>query len=56
MAASILTAAYHMLQRGVFYQDLGPEHFERSKAAQAKRLVKRLKNLGYAAALTPIAA
>ena len=56
VAASILTAAYHMLQRGVFYQDLGPEHFERSKAAQAKRLVKRLKNLGYAAALTPIAA
>jgi transposase len=56
VAASILTAAYHMLQRGVFYQDLGPEHFKRSKAAQAKRLVKRLKNLGYAAALTPIAA
>src|SRR4051794_387711 len=56
VAASILTAAYHMLQRGVFYQDLGPEHFERSKAAQAKRLVQRLKNLGYAAAITPIAA
>ena len=56
VAASILTAAYHMLQRGVFYQDLGPEHFERSKAHQAKRYVKGLQNLGYAVAITPIAA
>jgi hypothetical protein len=40
----------------VFYQDLGPEHFERSKAHQAKRYVKGLQNLGYAVAITPIAA
>jgi transposase len=56
VAASILTAAYHMLQRGVFYQDLGPEHFERNKAAQTRRLVKRLHNLGYAVEITPIPA
>jgi hypothetical protein len=56
VAASILTAAYHMLQRGVFYQDLGPEHFERNKAAQTRRLVKRLHNLGYAVQITPIPA
>jgi transposase len=56
VAASILTAAYHMLTNGVCYQDLGPAHFERSKAAQTKRLVKRLHNLGYAVEITPIAA
>jgi transposase len=56
VAASILTAAYHMLRQGVFYQDLGPEHFERSKADQTRRLVKRLQNLGYAVEITPIAA
>ena len=45
VAASILTAAYHMLQDGVFYQDLGPEHFDRrAKAGQTKRLVKRLQD------------
>src|SRR5215218_3789972 len=29
VAASILTAAYHMLRDGTFYQDLGPDHFSR---------------------------
>jgi len=57
VAASILTAAYHMLRNGVFYQDLGPEHFNRrGKDGQAKRLVKRLQNLGFAVEITPIAA
>jgi transposase len=57
VAASILTAAYHMLQNGVFYQDLGPEHFNRTgRDGQAKRLVKRLQNLGFAVEITPIAA
>jgi hypothetical protein len=27
VAASILTAAYHMLKEGKMYQDLGPNHF-----------------------------
>jgi hypothetical protein len=45
-----------MLQQGVLYQDLGPEHFERIKVVQTKRLVKRLQNLGYAVEITPIAA
>jgi len=26
VAASILTAAYHMLRDGTFYRDLGPDH------------------------------
>ena len=29
VAASILTAAYHMLKDGTAYRDLGPDHFDR---------------------------
>jgi len=48
VAASILTAVYHMLKTGVEYQDLGPEHFVRAgKQQQASKLVKRLTALGY---------
>src|SRR3954464_1297523 len=53
-AASILTAAYHMLKDGTVDADLGPGHFDRrSKEAQARRLVRRLADLGYAVELTP---
>jgi len=56
VAASILTAIYHMLKNGTKYQDLGPHHFDRrSKEQQTHRLVKRLADLGYAVALAPIA-
>jgi transposase len=55
VAASILTAAYHMLSTGTFYRDLGPQHFDRRhKGAQAKRLVARIRNLGYRVELTPL--
>jgi transposase len=48
VAASILTAAYHMLKDGTEYQDLGAAHFDkRPKQSQAKRLLARLRNLGY---------
>jgi transposase len=56
VAASILTAIYHMLKDGTLYQDLGSNHFQtRSKGQQTKRLVKRLVDLGYDVALTPLA-
>ena len=56
VAASILTAIYHMLKDGTLYQDLGSNHFQtRSKGQQTKHLVKRLVNLGYDVALTPLA-
>jgi transposase len=43
VAASILTAIYHMLKDGTDYEDLGADHFERrSKDAQTRRLVRRL--------------
>ena len=55
VAASILTAVYHMLKEGKMYQDLGPNHFQRRNKEQQKHLlVKRLGELGYAAALTPL--
>jgi transposase len=56
VAASLLTAIYHMLKNGTTYQDLGPNHFDRrSKEQQTHRLVKRLADLGYAVALAPLA-
>ena len=55
VAASILTAAYHMLRDGTLYQDLGTHHFERrDNLAQAKHLVARLHSLGYRAELSSI--
>jgi transposase len=57
LAASILTTVYHMLISGELYHDLGPDHFDRTaKAAQTRRLVTRLQNLGYAVQITPLAA
>jgi transposase len=48
VAASMLTAIYHMLKDGTFYQDLGADHFQRSPStAQIKRLVQKLTRLGY---------
>ena len=38
VAASILTAIYHMLQDGTLYQDLGADHFDR-RAKTARQSV-----------------
>ena len=54
VAASILTAIYHMLKDGTFYQDLGPDHFDpRTKERHKNRLIKRLADLGYVVELVP---
>src|SRR5689334_4121108 len=56
VAASILTAVYHILKDGTLYQDLGPDHFHRrSKEAQTRRLVRNLEHLGYAVTIKPVA-
>jgi transposase len=48
VAASILTAAYHLLRDGVAYQDLGAKHFDkRDESRVVNRLRKRLIDLGY---------
>ena len=54
VAASILTAAYHMLRDGTFYNDLGASHFARKNhKATAMRLIRQLAALGYAVQQTP---
>jgi len=57
VAASMLTAAYHMIKNGTFYEDLGANHFERrTKPAQIKRLLAKLQALGYEAQIAPVPA
>jgi transposase len=57
VAASILTAAYHMLASGELYRDLGPAPLDRrAKASQTHRLVTCLQDLGYAVQIIPLAA
>jgi transposase len=57
VAASILTAVYHMLKNGTPYQDLGADYFDkRAKGKQAARLVNRLQNLGFEVHIMPQAA
>ena len=47
VAASMLTAAYHMLRDGTEYHDLGSEHFDRhDRSKTIRRLLKRLQDLG----------
>lgn len=47
VAASMLTAVWHMLKNGVEYKDLGADHFARRDRSKAiLRLVRRLNDLG----------
>jgi transposase len=47
VAASMLTAAYHMLKTNSDYRDLGADHFDRrDRAKLATRLIARLQDLG----------
>lgn len=48
VAASMLTAVWHMLRDGTEWQDLGAAHFDRADSAKtAGRLVRRLEQMGY---------
>ncbi len=56
VAASILTAIYHMLKSGAPHRDLGADYFDRrTPEAKAKRLLAQLAKLGFAAQLQPLA-
>ena len=56
VAASLLTAIYHMLKDGSMHKDLGAQHFDRrSTEIKAKRLVIQLEKLGFDVQLQPIA-
>jgi len=51
---SILTAAWHMLQTGELYRDLGGDHFTRQNPDRTtKRLVRQLEALGHRVTLEP---
>lgn len=57
VAASMLTAIYYILRDGVEYHELGGQYFERlDRTKVTQRLVKRLKDLGYAVHLDGVAA
>jgi transposase len=54
VAASMLTAIWHMLRNGTFYQDLGADHFHRrSPEQQAQYLARQIAKLGFACTITP---
>ena len=48
VAASMLTAIYHMLTNGTAFRDLGAGHFQRlSPETQARQLAQRIAKLGF---------
>lgn len=48
VAASMLTAIWHMLRDGTEWHDLGAAHFDRAdKQKTAQRLIRRLQEIGY---------
>jgi len=56
VAASLLTSIYHMLKNGVPYKDLGAAHFDRiSRQRKVNTIVHRLRNMGYAVKIEPLA-
>ncbi len=56
VAASMLTAIYHILKNGAEHQDLGGGYFDRRPVEQkANRLVAQLAKLGFKAELQPLA-
>jgi transposase len=53
VAASMLTAIWHMLRHGTFYQDLGADHFHRrSPEQQVQHLAWQIAKLGFACTIT----
>jgi transposase len=58
VAHSILVIAYHLLQRGQPYNELGGDYFleRQQKEAYQRRLVKQLERMGYQVALSTTAA
>jgi transposase len=54
---TILVIAFHLLRDGATYRDLGPTYFDRlDRQHVERRLVHRLRDLGYRVTLEPLAA
>jgi transposase len=55
VAASILTAVYHMLKQGIPYRDLGANYFNhRDKERIKDKMIRSLRELGFAVTLEPL--
>jgi transposase len=55
VAASMLTAIYHMLKDGTEHHDLGANHFDRrSTAIKARRLAAQIAKLGFEVEIRPL--
>lgn len=55
VAASMLTAIWHMLRNGTQWRELGAAYFDRADAKKtATRLIRRLQQIGYAVQVTPV--
>ena len=55
VAASLLSAIYHIIKDGTPHRDLGADYFDRrSHAAKLKRLTAQITKLGYNVTLNPI--
>lgn len=55
MAHSLIVISYHLLGRGVGFQDLGPNYFDQRDRERVRRLVSRPEAMGYAGEVTPAA-
>jgi transposase len=54
VAASMLTAAWHMLKDGAEWHDLGAAHFDRKDSTKTvNRLVQRLQQMGLQVSISP---
>jgi len=53
---SILVICYHVLERGVPYEELGEDYFDQQRSGEryTKRLVRQLERLGHKVALEPL--
>jgi len=58
VAHSVLVIAYHVLDQGVAYQELGDDYFQRRHSAEhyQRQLVRQLERLGHKVTLEPIQA
>ena len=55
VAASLLTAVYHILRDGTTYRDLGGDYFDRlDKQRALDNLLRRVRRLGYDVSLTSV--
>ena len=58
VAHSVLVIAYHVLDQGMPYQELGDDYFQQRQSAEhyQQQLVRQLERLGHKVTLEPIQA